>query len=200
MELFATRGYFFCRYCGSFHFPETTAGDGVRLVSENPDASACPICANSLASAMLDETHSVRYCQNCRGVLIPRRGFAAVVQHRRAWATGTPGPAVPINPDGLHRKVTCPICKSPMAAHPYYGPGNVVLDSCESCELVWLDFGELKQIVDAPGKDRSTKQMPRPVTDERVGDNLTGLRVVGHGSVANAPDPVDLLAMLGRLF
>jgi Zn-finger nucleic acid-binding protein len=199
MELFAARGYFFCRYCGSFHFPETTADDGIRLVSDNPDASTCPICDKALASAMLDETHAVRYCRNCRGVLIPRRGFAGVVQHRRAWATGTPGPPVPINPDDLQRKVRCPVCKTPMMTHPYYGPGNVVLDSCETCELVWLDFGELKQIVDAPGRDRSTRQMPRPVQGEPV-VSTTGYRLVGHGPLDEGPDAIDFLTMLGRLF
>jgi Zn-finger nucleic acid-binding protein len=38
--------------------------------------------------------------------------------------------------------------------HPYYGPGNVVIDTCSRCDLIWLDFGELKQIADAPGRDR----------------------------------------------
>ena len=28
MELMASRGYFFCRYCGSFHFPDTKADEG----------------------------------------------------------------------------------------------------------------------------------------------------------------------------
>jgi Zn-finger nucleic acid-binding protein len=146
---------------------------------------------------MLDEKHAVRHCRNCRGVLIPRRGFAAVVEHRRAWATGAPGPPVPLNPDEFQRKVRCPICKSPMATHPYYGPGNVVIDSCEPCELVWLDFGELRQIVDAPGKDRSTRQMPRPVMGEPVGNSITGTRVVGSGPTTDA---VDLLTLIGRLF
>jgi len=196
MELFAARGYFFCRYCGSFHFPEATADDGIRLVSDHPAASNCAVCDKPLASAMLDETHAVRYCRNCRGVLIPRRGFAGVVQHRRAWATGTPGPAVPLNPDDLRRKVRCPVCRAAMMTHPYYGPGNVVLDSCESCELVWLDFGELKQIVDAPGNDRSTRQMPRPVMGEPFGSTITGARAVGHGSA----DAINFLALLGRLF
>ena len=56
-----------------------------------------------------------------------------------------------------------------MITHPYFGPGNVVIDSCEHCELVWLDFGELQQIVDAPGKDRGTRQVPRRVVEEGVG-------------------------------
>lgn len=40
-----------------------------------------------------------------------------------------------------------------MDVHPYYGPGNVAIDSCSACNLVWLDFGELRQITHAPGQD-----------------------------------------------
>jgi hypothetical protein len=43
-----------------------------------------------------------------------------------------------------------------MEVHPYYGPGNVVIDSCSACDLIWLDHGELKQISDAPGRDRGS--------------------------------------------
>ena len=88
MELFASRGYFFCRYCGSFHFPETKAEDGIRIVGDTAQAVACAVCSKPLTSAILDETHPIRYCLNCRGVLIARRSFAGVVQRRRAWATG----------------------------------------------------------------------------------------------------------------
>jgi Zn-finger nucleic acid-binding protein len=200
MELFASRGYFFCRYCGSFHFPDTKADDGIRIVGDTTQAVACAVCSKPLTSAILDETHPIRYCQNCRGVLIARRGFAGVVQKRRSWATGTPAPAVPLNPGELERKVRCPVCAGPMSTHPYYGPGNVVIDSCEPCELVWLDFGELRQIVDAPGKDRGTREFPRPVKGEPVGNSITGSRVVGPGPSTGGIDDSDLLAVLTRFF
>ena len=82
-----------------------------------------------------------------------------------------------------------------MATHPYYGPGNVVIDTCETCELVWLDFGELKQIVDAPGKDRGTReQVPRSTSDIRRSSSLPGS--------ARAPQIADGPArpFLARLF
>jgi Zn-finger nucleic acid-binding protein len=47
-----------------------------------------------------------------------------------------------------------------MDVHPYYGPGNVVIDTCSGCDMVWLDHGELKQIADAPGQDRGTRSTP----------------------------------------
>ena len=97
MELFATRGYFFCRYCGSFHFPETTGDDGVRILAEIAPPLPCPACAHPLAQAMLDESFYVRYCGNCRGALMPRPSFATVVQKRRAWAADQPAPPVPLH-------------------------------------------------------------------------------------------------------
>jgi hypothetical protein len=48
-----------------------------------------------------------------------------------------------------------------MDVHPYFGPGNVIIDTCGTCDLVWLDFGELKQIEDAPGQDRG--RIPRAI-------------------------------------
>ena len=34
-----------------------------------------------------------------------------------------------------------------MDAHFYAGPGNVVIDSCEDCSLIWLDHGKLMRLV-----------------------------------------------------
>jgi hypothetical protein len=48
-----------------------------------------------------------------------------------------------------------------MDVHPYFGPGNVIIDTCGKCDLVWLDFGELKQIEEAPGQDRG--RIPRSI-------------------------------------
>jgi Zn-finger nucleic acid-binding protein len=41
-----------------------------------------------------------------------------------------------------------------MDTHPYGGPGNIVVDNCEKCQIIWLDYGELKKVINAPGRDR----------------------------------------------
>ena len=51
MELFAARGYFFCRYCGSFHFPESKSDDGIRIVSDAPDTTMDQGHGSSLSSS-----------------------------------------------------------------------------------------------------------------------------------------------------
>src|SRR5262245_3270366 len=196
MELFASRGYFFCRYCGSFHFPETTGADGIRVLGPTTSPMSCAVCSKPLASALLDEMFPVQYCSNCRGALMARRDFATVVQKRRAWATDTPGPPVPLNTAELTRKLTCANCAKPMATHPYYGPGNVVIDSCEPCELIWLDFGELRQIVAAPGKDRGSREnVPR-----ETADTPAIARTIGGGGLGPDDTAGDLLDLLSRLF
>ena len=168
MELFQRRRYYFCRYCGSFHFLDTPETDGVRILETPAQAMACARCGGSLATALLDDNHPVQCCNGCRGVLLPRTSFAHVVQARRTWATGQPVPPLPLDPRELERVVSCPRCAARMSTHPYYGPGSVIIDGCEACDLVWLDFGELKQIVDAPGSDRGLRKPPQRDTSDTM--------------------------------
>ena len=38
-----------------------------------------------------------------------------------------------------------------MEVHPYYGPGNIIIDSCQECQYVWLDHGELRTVERSEG-------------------------------------------------
>lgn len=187
MELIESRRYFFCRHCGSFHFPEPADTDGVRIVGGTADAPSCPVCKVPLAQALLDDAHPVHFCATCRGVLMPRQTFAGVVGVRRAWASNPPQEPRPLDRRSLERKLTCPSCRARLTTHPYYGPGNVVIDNCETCDVIWLDFGELKQIVDAPGRDRGER-------NRAMGDDPHIPRRVGQGGgLLAAEDPLDFL-------
>jgi Zn-finger nucleic acid-binding protein len=154
MELFERRRYYFCTYCGTFHFIDTPAVEGVHVLERPATALPCPLCTAPLAKSLLDEAHVIESCEQCRGVLMPRAEFAAAIAARRARDSGPLSSPAPIDRRELARKVTCSSCRAPMDVHPYYGPGNVVIDTCSRCDLIWLDFGELKQIADAPGRDR----------------------------------------------
>jgi Zn-finger nucleic acid-binding protein len=119
-----------------------------------------------MAHAVLDDEFPIDFCARCRGVLFPRPTFAAVTTKRRAWATTPTTEPVPPNPRELDRRLRCPKCSSHFGTYPHYGPGNVVIDNCTSCDLIWLDFGEMRKIVDAPGRDRGSRNVLR--ADERV--------------------------------
>jgi Zn-finger nucleic acid-binding protein len=154
MELFAERRYFFCRYCGTFEFIDSPAEDGVQVLERPTSAPLCPVCAGPLAIALLDNTFRVQHCAACRGLLIACTDFADAVAARRSRESGPPSVPIPLDRRDLTRHLACPSCHETMDVHPYYGPGNVVIDTCDRCNVVWLDFGELKQIADAPGRDR----------------------------------------------
>ena len=51
----------------------------------------------------------------------------------------------------IERKIKCPLCEDIMDVHPYFGPGNVVIDSCVNCHLIWVDNGEIVTIERATG-------------------------------------------------
>jgi Zn-finger nucleic acid-binding protein len=159
MELLGARRYFFCRHCGSFHFPDTV-DEGVRVLAREHGQRQCGVCKQSLATAVLHDDVDAEYCERCRGVLLARTHFAELVERRRAWASTPPVVPTPVDRRQLARSLQCPGCSASMTTHPYYGPGNVILDTCDRCNLVWLDYGELNQIVDAPGQDRGCRERP----------------------------------------
>ena len=157
MELVESRRYFVCRHCGSFSFPEPIDVDGIRIVGRPPDAKRCPVCKAPMDQALLDDAHAAHFCGRCRGILLPRDTFAALITHRRAWATGVPVVPPPLDRRALDRQLSCPLCDRRLMTHLYGGAGAVVIDTCETCNVIWLDYRELKQIVDAPGADRGSR-------------------------------------------
>ena len=158
MELDASRRFFQCRYCGTLHFPEPVDAEGIRIIGRKPDSPRCPVCQAGMDQAVLDEDYPVSFCGRCRGVLMPRTTFASVLNKRRAWATGPPTQPPPLDRRALDRTLSCPSCGMRLTTYPYSGPGNVVIDSCAACDLIWLDFGELRQMVNAPGGDRGSRE------------------------------------------
>jgi Zn-finger nucleic acid-binding protein len=151
MELVRDRDYFVCQYCNSFHFP-TPSKEGVRSLGQTSGVT-CPACQRELELASV-KGRRILHCPNCQGLLTKRPTFLRIVRERRNEAEVPPDPPRPLNRAELDRTLICPFCDRVMDTHPYYGPGNVVLDSCAHCGVIWLDFGELGIIVNAPGADR----------------------------------------------
>jgi Zn-finger nucleic acid-binding protein len=135
-----------CDYCLSFYFPEKD-DSGVRVLGE-PSDHACPICKLPLVDAVIATIH-ILYCTQCRSMLVPMQVFQALIEKLQAAQGGAAIQPAVGNKD-LSRRIDCPHCHQPMDAHFYAGPGNVVIDSCDQCMLIWLDHGELMRIVRAP--------------------------------------------------
>lgn len=137
------KNYLTCPYCLSFAFPEEKK-DGV-VAGHAFTGHACPVCAEPLVAATI-EGQAAHYCENCQGILLERRSFTRVVELRRAQKREGYIDYVARVMDLTPRNLRCPGCREPMETHPYFGPGRVVIDSCGSCHLIWLDPGELTRI------------------------------------------------------
>ena len=147
--------YLYCHYCSSLYFP-TAAQDSVDILGIESEYH-CPVCQDTLVAAAVAGVHAL-YCRRCRGVLINQAAFAPVVQYLRARPTEPPPTGRSLNRHDLQRSLHCPHCSRLLDTHPYYGPGNIVIDVCLHCRLVWLDGGEIEAIANAPRWERDEQE------------------------------------------
>lgn len=140
------QGIFVCDYCGAELVPPPEA-DGVLVLSES--TQECPICVRRLFDGSL-ETYSLKYCAACHGMLVAMDRLVGLVEKLRLRRDRFSGRIEPRSPLDADRHLRCPSCGSVMEGHPYGGGGNVNVDSCEKCAVVWLDGGELRRIATAP--------------------------------------------------
>lgn len=140
-----------CGFCGSVRSLPASRLETCVVPLGHPTSHHCPLCGDALVEAVVGE-HEGEFCTGCLGILVRTDDFQEIVQQLRAGYTGANARPAPIEPAALDRKVDCPACHATMDVHPYYGPGNTVIDSCGRCGLVWLDSGELTAIERAPGR------------------------------------------------
>jgi len=142
--------FFLCEYCKTLHFPEANK-DYIRSL-EKPTDITCPICHEPLVQALLDQTR-VLHCTKCKGILVDTFAFFPTILFIRGRTNGPDLRPLPLHGEELKRELSCPYCQQKMDTHPYAGPGNIVIDTCNNCSLNWLDYGEFYRIVNASGYD-----------------------------------------------
>ena len=182
MKLKTDMQSFKCEYCQSVYFPEKN-DDGVRVLDEQ-SGQDCPVCSAPMMHAYLGRNPAI-YCTKCNGMLIAMGMLETMIDQLRSELAAVTAPPV-TDKDDLRRKINCPQCHRPMDAHLYGGPGNVVIDSCEECSLIWLDRGELMRI--ARALDCSPGSFSSPSADS---DAQSGQGWVDLGESMAAIDIVD---------
>ena len=131
-----------CEYCGTLHMPSLIEEGLISIARGVTSELSCPNCSKDLTHAQADQSRLFA-CLGCRGLLANRRNLLDIILYCRSRTDVPPRAPEPIAPHQLTRRVPCPKCSDAMKAHPYYGPGHFVIDSCVPCQLVWLDGGEL---------------------------------------------------------
>ena len=153
LTLHPTNGHWQCTYCQTQQVAEGEPQSLDNIVASDAKSEIfCPCCMDEhqLQFGMLDKIH-IAFCPDCFGYLIDSQSMGYVLKNRRKEYSGIEDEPAPPNPDDLSKSRNCPRCQSHMETHPYYGPGNAVIDSCSRCKMVWMDNGDLAQLVRAPG-------------------------------------------------
>ena len=148
MTLQPANDFLRCDYCETPHFPNPNA-DGIRVLGIASEY-ACPACRNEPLAHASVGGERMYYCEKCHGLLISMNVFPAIVEELRSHHQSSEYAGKQPDWEGMKRLIKCPKCRQPMDAHPYAGPGAVIIDSCSDCYLNWLDHGELQRVVRAP--------------------------------------------------
>jgi len=173
MTLFRERDYYYCEHCGSYTFPDQN-NQGLRVLGENPEGIACPQCQVILNLVTYADFFRGYQCPQCQGLLFNRTTFREAIDFQRSKTKLPSEPFSSYQPAELERKTFCPVCERQMETFQYNGPGNIVIDTCHPCDLIWLDYGELQKVVNAPGRDRGVPRKPPQDEEEDQESNKPG--------------------------
>lgn len=169
------REYLQCQYCQSLVFKSENPLTIDRVIPMGGEIeAACPTCRQTMCKGKIED-RPVLFCGGCYGLLLKNEDFGVIVRRRRGRREGCERePGRPLATEQYQRQICCPNCRSQMEVHPYYGPGNIVIDSCYQCQYIWLDHGELRTVERAEGGPE-----PRPLP----------LHVNSDGDVTIIPPP-----------
>ena len=157
-------GALVCGHCGTLEVQPLLTRD---IEVDSQSTLPCPLCTTPLSYARLDG-FVLFLCQRCAGMLIPMDHFVHVIEAARLREDRT-GVSLPRRQHPGDRVLTCPACSAPMLSHFYAGPGNLVIDSCEHCNVNWLDPGELRRIARAPqGRGNRPQRNESPELDDEI--------------------------------
>ncbi|MDX2226149.1 MAG: zf-TFIIB domain-containing protein [Verrucomicrobiae bacterium] len=134
-------------------------------------------------------------CPKCFGVFFKLSHFAGLSQKpelRRKWT------AVELPPrrvDSRGRNIPCPSCHGTMTCKIHHG---VEVDVCQVCEAVWLDAGELAEIIDRFQARVLLYAEPESIPGQKQKDSRKTTDVIADTLADLVADP-DMLAMIGDL-
>ena len=189
----AGQEYHRCRFCHSLIQLAEVSVDRILPTGVTLD-SECPCCLHLLQTGLIEGRRGL-YCGRCFGMLLRHEDFGGIIQERQARRAGIePAEPRPIDPEAFQRRLNCPSCREQMDVHPYYGPGNIVIDTCAPCGLMWLDHGELTRVEQASRTPARTASVPqRELTDSDPQQVTVHSAEVDSGEISPLRVLADLL-------
>jgi Zn-finger nucleic acid-binding protein len=147
---------------------------------------SCPRCSVALKPQRLD-SKTAWLCASCAGLAINLAALRADVDQQivnALWQLGR---------NGTTTALPCPSCKRGLSLI-HYADNHATLeaDLCMSCQLVWLDRGELDAI-----RRRYTPSAPRPSQPRTSLPGISEIKTTDDmRTIGSAADLVDLVVRI----
>ena len=103
----------------------------------------CPRCGVALVAGKV-ATASLDGCPTCLGLLLVRERLPALLQEIGPPATAERLTELPRRVKDVGGGLACPMCGARMTNDGFMASPFVMVDRCGSCDLMWIDDGELE--------------------------------------------------------
>ncbi len=105
----------------------------------------CPVCQTTLARVKY-ESFRIQKCPKCHGHLLARKRLESIKRHPGNSVTELKKEVLEEAAPDTKQKIRCPRCRLSMKKRFLDAPASVHFDFCQSCDVIWLDGGELARI------------------------------------------------------
>ena len=114
----------------------------------------CPVCKNSMVVLELDQIE-IDHCLNCGGIWLDAGELELLLEtdeeRERFVKMLVEGDTV------TEKKYPCPICNKKMGKVFVGEEKKILIDKCKRNHGLWLDKGELEQVIELSSKYREGK-------------------------------------------
>jgi len=153
-----------CNYCNKLNPLNAKVLEDIKE-KKSQSQHLCPICETPLKE-LENGSMTLEYCLKCDGIFIEEEAFEKLIEYK-AHPTNQFNPYylrfIQDHPRDNRKKTqfhNCPVCKEIMHVINYKKQSGILLDICEE-HGIWLDGGELQQIIEwyAVGGNKKTRNL-----------------------------------------
>jgi Zn-finger nucleic acid-binding protein len=120
-------------------------GWGVVLTQKEETTLNCPVCKEAMIVLELDEVE-IDHCVECRGIWLDG-GELEILLENSAAKDGFLDSFYK-NEGSKEKPRKCPMCDKKMEKVLYGGNKTIQIDRCRKKDGIWLDKGELREILE----------------------------------------------------
>lgn len=112
----------------------------------------CPRCMNQLKPVSLEDI-VLDVCEACEGIWFDKNELETIcrLEEQQLLSSEISKSLVKdhhFSQTAYKDRLLCPRCSAPMKSYIYSYDSGICLDNCQLCGGIWVDDGELKEIID----------------------------------------------------